>query len=151
MPFAPSGSEAPSCLINNASMFEFDTIGTMDAGRLNRHLAVNLTAPVLLSRDFAASLPPDVPGNIINIIDQRVWAPTPEFFSYSLSKSALWSATRMLAQALSPRIRVNAVGPGPALPSVHQKSGDFEAEAGSTLLHRGTSPEEIATAIRFHP
>ena len=140
---------APICLINNASLFEYDEIRTLSADGLQRHLAVNVTAPILLAQSFALHLPAGKLGNIINIIDQRVWAPTPEFFSYSLSKSALWAATKMLAQGLSPRIRVNAVGPGPTLPSVHQKPGDFEAEAASTPLHRGTMPEEIAAAVRF--
>ncbi len=140
---------APRCLVNNASVFEFDELATLKPEGWARHLAVNLTAPVMLSQAFAKVLPVDQPGNIINIIDQRVWASTPEFFSYSLSKSALWSATRMLAQALSPRIRVNAIGPGPALRSIHQKKEEFDAEVASTILKRGTSPREIAAAVRF--
>jgi NAD(P)-dependent dehydrogenase (short-subunit alcohol dehydrogenase family) len=139
----------PVCLINNASIFEFDTVATMQPETLARHLAVNLQAPVALAQAFACALPADGHGNIINIIDQRVWASTPEFFSYSLSKSALWSATRMLAQGLSPRIRVNAIGPGPTLPNVHQKPEDFAAEAAATLLERATSPREVASAVRF--
>ena len=138
-----------TCLINNASMFEFDQAATLTPAALDRHLAVNLTTPILLAQGFAAQLPDQTEGNIINIIDQRAWATTPEYFSYSLSKTALWSATRMLAQAYSPRLRVNAIGPGPALRSVHQRPGDFEAEAAGTLLHRGTNPEQIASAIRF--
>ena len=139
----------PACLVNNASMFEFDALPTLTHDSWARHIAVNLTAPVLLSQAFARALPQGRAGNIINIIDQRVWASTPEFFSYSLSKSALWSATRMLAQALGPAIRVNAIGPGPALRSVHQQTADFDAEVGSTILKRGTNPDEIAHAVRF--
>ncbi len=138
-----------TCLINNASMFEFDQAATLTCAALDRHLAVNLTAPILLAQGFAAQLPDQIEGNIINIIDQRAWATTPEYFSYSLSKTALWTATRMLAQAYSPRLRVNAIGPGPALRSVHQRPGDFEAEAAGTLLHRGTNPQQIANTIRF--
>lgn len=139
----------PCCLVNNASVFEFDELATLTPQGWARHLAVNLTAPVMLSQAFSQALPAKRTGNIINIIDQRVWASTPEFFSYSLSKSALWSATRMLAQALSPRIRVNAIGPGPALRSIHQQPEEFDAEVSSTLLKRGTSPTEIAAAVRF--
>jgi NAD(P)-dependent dehydrogenase (short-subunit alcohol dehydrogenase family) len=83
------------------------------------------------------------------MIDQRVWKPTPHYFSYATSKAGLWSMTRMLAQALAPRIRVNAIGPGPALPSAHQTEAEFRAQCEATLLRRGTTPEEIAAAVRF--
>jgi NAD(P)-dependent dehydrogenase (short-subunit alcohol dehydrogenase family) len=149
LPRCVSALGAPACLVNNASVFEFDVLSTLTPASWARHLGVNLTAPVMLSQAFAESLPPALSGNIINVIDQRVWAMTPEFFSYSLSKSALWSATRMLAQALSPRIRVNAIGPGPALRSIHQRPDEFDAEVASTILRRGTSPQEIAAAVRF--
>jgi len=149
LPRCTSAIGAPSCLVNNASVFEFDSLTTLRPEGWARHLAVNLTAPVMLAQAFAAALPGTAAGNIINIIDQRVWASTPEFFSYSLSKSALWTATRMLAQALGPRIRVNAIGPGPALRSSHQKPEEFDAEAASTILKRGTNPAEIASAVRF--
>ena len=102
-----------------------------------------------LAQALARNLPAGVPGNVINIIDQRVWNLTPEFFSYTVSKAGLWSATRMLAQALAPTIRVNAIGPGPVLKSIHQTEEDFAQEARSTLLQRGSSPAEIAAAIRF--
>ncbi len=140
---------APTCLVNNASLFEFDDIATLSADGLSRHLAVNLTAPILLSQAFAVHLPARQAGAIINIIDQRAWASTPEYFSYSLSKSALWSATRMLAQGLSPRIRVNGIGPGPTLANIHQNAEDFAAEAAATLLARRTTPQDIARAVRF--
>jgi NAD(P)-dependent dehydrogenase (short-subunit alcohol dehydrogenase family) len=104
---------------------------------------------VFLARDLAAKLPEGAGGNVINIIDQRVWRPTPEFFSYTLSKAALWPATRMLAQALAPRVRVNAIGPGPVLQSVHQQPADFEAECQGPLLKRPPSVEEIAAAVRY--
>jgi NAD(P)-dependent dehydrogenase (short-subunit alcohol dehydrogenase family) len=149
VPACAASLGAPCCLINNASVFEYDAVATLAPEVLARHLAVNLTAPVLLAQAFARALPAGESGNIVNIIDQRVWATTPEFFSYSLSKSALWAATRMLAQGLSPRIRVNAIGPGPALRSVHQRPEDFAAEAAATILGRGTSPDEIARAVRF--
>jgi NAD(P)-dependent dehydrogenase (short-subunit alcohol dehydrogenase family) len=137
------------CLINNASEFEFDTAATMTPADWARHMDCNLRAPVFLAREFAAQLPPGCTGLVINIIDQRVLRPSPEYFSYSLSKAALWDATRMLAQALAPRVRVNAIGPGPVLANIHQTPADFAAECASTLLGRGTSPEEIAAAVRF--
>ena len=98
---------------------------------------------------FARRLPAEREGLIVNLLDQRVLKPSPEFFSYSLSKAALWDATRMLAQALAPRIRVNGIGPGPTLPSVHQDQAAFDAEAAATLLRRPTSPAEIAQALRY--
>jgi len=136
-------------LINNASEFLPDSIGNLDETTWDLHLCVNLKAPVFLSEAMAKQLPADTEGNIINIIDQRVWNLTPEFFSYTISKAGLWTATRTLAQALAPRIRVNAIGPGPVLRSVHQTDDDFEREKQSTLLKRGPSAKEIAAAVRF--
>lgn len=140
---------APSCLINNASEFLLDSIETLTPERWQTHLDINLRAPVFLAKALAECLPVGMQGNVINIIDQRVWQLTPEFFSYTVSKAGLWSATRMLAQALAPRIRVNAIGPGPVLQSVHQSVQDFAKETASTLLARATAPSEIAAAVRF--
>jgi NAD(P)-dependent dehydrogenase (short-subunit alcohol dehydrogenase family) len=140
---------APTCLINNASEFQFDDLATMTPTDWTRHMDVNLRAPVFLGQAFAAALPVGATGNIINIIDQRVWKPTPEFFSYTLSKQGLWDATRLMAQALAPSIRVNGIGPGPVLKSVHQTAADFAHEAASTPLGRGSAPDEIAAAVRF--
>jgi NAD(P)-dependent dehydrogenase (short-subunit alcohol dehydrogenase family) len=139
----------PSCLINNAAMFVYDEIATLDPATWDAQLAVNLRAPALLAKAFAAHLPDGVEGNIVNMIDQRVWKPTPHYFSYATSKAGLWSMTRTLAQALAPRIRVNAIGPGPALRSAHQTEAEFRAQCEATLLRRGTTPEEIAAAVRF--
>jgi len=136
-------------LINNASEFLPDSIGNLDETTWDLHLCINLKAPVFLSEAMAKRLPEGVEGNIINIIDQRVWNLTPEFFSYTISKAGLWTATRTLAQALAPRIRVNAIGPGPVLRSIHQTDDDFEREKQSTLLKRGPSATEIAAAVRF--
>jgi NAD(P)-dependent dehydrogenase (short-subunit alcohol dehydrogenase family) len=139
----------PTCLINNASMFVYDDLMTLDPRIWDAQLAVNLKAPVFLAKAFAASLPTDAAGNVINMIDQRVWKPTPHFFSYATSKAALWSATRTLAQALAPRVRVNAIGPGPVLKSSHQTDEEFRLQCEATILRRGTTPEEIASAVRF--
>ncbi len=136
-------------LINNASVFQDDRIETLSLESWDAHMQTNLRAPVRLSQAFAAELPEDADGLIINILDQRVWKPNPRFFSYGLSRSALWSATQVLAQALAPRIRVNAIAPGPTLPSIHQTSEDFAAEAEHVLLERRSSPEDIAAAARY--
>lgn len=138
-----------TCLINNASLFVEDDIRSLDPAVLDRHFAINLKAPLLLAKAFATTLPEGMPGNIVNIIDQRVLAPGPDFLSYGLSKASLFAATRMLAQALAPRIRVNGVGPGPVLPSIYQSAASFDDEVRSTLLGRAVAPEEIAAAVRF--
>ncbi len=136
-------------LVNSASAFEDDRVGGLSRQTWDLHLETNLRAPVVLAEAFAAALPADRTGLVVNIIDQRVWRPNPQFFSYSLSKAGLWWATQTLAQALAPRIRVNAIGPGPVLPSVHQAPGEFEAEAAGTLLQRRATPDEIAAALRY--
>ena len=136
-------------LINNASIFEMDQMGEVSLTSWQRHMDINLRAPVMLAQSFAKALPDDAHGNIINIVDQRVWRLNPRFFSYTLSKSGLWTATRTLAQALAPRIRVNAIGPGPALPSARMSDAEFAKQESLTLLGRGTSPAEISEAAKF--
>jgi len=140
---------APCCLVNNASAFVADTATAPSPATWDTHLQVNLAAPVRLAQEMYAALPADETGCIINIIDQRVLAPTPEFFSYTIAKSALWTATRLLAQAMAPRVRVNAIGPGPVLKNVFQSDAAFAAECAATLLGRQTQPEEIAAAVRY--
>jgi len=140
---------APVCLINNASEFQVDTVATTTPATWDTHLDINLRAPVFLAQSLFLNLPQGASGNVINIIDQRVWKLTPDFFSYTISKAGLWTATRTLAQALAPRVRVNAIGPGPVLKSIHQTDAEFAREAASTLLGRGPSPEEIAAAVGF--
>ncbi len=136
-------------LINNASIFEPDEVGSISNDSWAQHQDTNLRAPVMLAQAFAKQLPEGAHGNIINIVDQRVWKLNPRFFSYTMSKAGLWTATRTLAQALAPRIRVNAIGPGPALPSVRMDQAEFDKQARLTLLGRGTSPQEISTAAKF--
>ncbi len=136
-------------LVNNASEFEPDEVETLSPERWDRHFAVNLRAPAFLARDFARQLPEGREGCIVNIVDQRVWKPTPQFFSYSLTKAALFSATRTMAQALAPRIRVNAVGPGPTLANERQSGDDFARQSGAVLLGRGGTPDEIAEAVLY--
>jgi NAD(P)-dependent dehydrogenase (short-subunit alcohol dehydrogenase family) len=110
---------------------------------------VNVIAPLMLSQAFAKQLPHGLKGNIINIIDQRVWKLTPAYMSYTLSKSALWTLTQTLAQSLAPHIRVNAVGPGPTLPNASQTSAVFEAEASAVLLQSAVAPHAIADAVQY--
>lgn len=136
-------------LVNNASLFENDSIRSLTADSLDAHLSVNLKAPLLLAQAFARALPEGRGGNIINIIDQRVWKPTPWFTSYTVSKAGLLSLTQTLAMALAPRIRVNGIGPGPVLANERQTAEQFERQWQSTLLQRGAEPDEIAAAITF--
>ena len=146
---ASATADPITLLVNSASRFEADRIGSLSAETLDAHLQVNLRAPLLLAQAFANALPSDHQGLIVNIVDQRVWRLTPQFFSYTLSKAALWTATQTLAQALAPRIRVNAIGPGPTLASVHQAAGDFDAEANAVPLGHGPTPEEIGGALAY--
>ncbi|MDX2203039.1 MAG: SDR family oxidoreductase [Hyphomicrobiaceae bacterium] len=139
----------PICLINNAALFINDEIISLDPTVWDLQMAVNLKAPVLLAGAMARALGPGATGTIINIVDQRVWRPVPSYFSYGASKSGLWSVTRTLAQALAPRIRVNAIGPGPVLANVTQTPEAFAAECRATPLGRATRPQEIADAVRF--
>lgn len=136
-------------LVNNASIFEQDDIASMDRAGWDRHMEANLRAPALLIQHFAAALPPEAEGVAVNIIDQRVLHPGADFLSYTLSKSGLWTLTRTLALALAPRIRVNAIGPGPVLQSIHQSQADFAAEVESVPLRRQTELAEICRAIAF--
>jgi NAD(P)-dependent dehydrogenase (short-subunit alcohol dehydrogenase family) len=136
-------------LVNCASVFEPDAFADMNRASWDLHLETNLRAPLVLSQAFARRLPEDREGLIVHLLDQRVLNPKPEFFSYSLSKAALWDATRLMAQALAPRVRVNGIGPGPTLPSIHQDRAAFEAEAAATLMGRPVSPQDIAAALRY--
>jgi NAD(P)-dependent dehydrogenase (short-subunit alcohol dehydrogenase family) len=136
-------------LVNSASHFEDDRVGGLTSRGLDAHYATNLRAPVLLAQAFAAALPADRSGLVVNIVDQRVWRLTPQLVSYTLSKAALWAATQTLAQALAPRIRVNAIGPGPTAPNIYQAPADFAAEAAGVLLGHGATPDEIGAALAY--
>ena len=139
----------PALLVNNASIFEVDTAHDFTVDRFNRHLAVNLRAPVLLARAFVAALPDPQRGSIVNIVDQRVWRLTPQFFTYTLAKAALWTATQTLAQAYAPRIRVNAVGPGPVLPNEALSPADFEQESRHVPLESAVPVSQIVDAVVY--
>ena len=136
-------------LVNNASLFKPDTVEAFSDGLWERHFAVHVKAPSILARDFARQLPEGAEGSIVNIIDQRVWNPTPRYYSYTLSKAALWMATRTMAQAFAPRIRVNAIGPGPSLPNERQDDAAFQAQVEGLILRRGPGLEEFGRTVRF--
>jgi NAD(P)-dependent dehydrogenase (short-subunit alcohol dehydrogenase family) len=134
-------------LVNNAAPFERDEWHDADRTSWDAHLEPGLRAPFVLMQQFAHLLPCAAEGVIINMLDQRVWSITPHFVSYTVAKAGLWALTQSMALALAPRIRVNGIGPGPALPNTRQTTEQFERQSASTPLRRGTSPEEIARAV----
>jgi NAD(P)-dependent dehydrogenase (short-subunit alcohol dehydrogenase family) len=136
-------------LVNNASEFGRDAITTLEPAGFERNLHINMKVPVLLTQAFAAALPADQHGAVVNMIDQRVLHPGADFLSYTIAKSALWTATQMLAQALAPRIRVNAVGPGPVLPNAHEGDEGFAEEVARVPLQRPVEPADIAEAVLY--
>ncbi|MBN9308080.1 SDR family oxidoreductase [Devosia sp.] len=134
-------------LVNNASLFERDAATDLDEALWDAHFAVHAEAPAFLARDFAAQLPDDVQGNIINIIDERVLDLSPAYFSYTLSKSVLWTMTRTLAQSLAPRIRVNAVAPGPTAPPPHVTPEAHARRLTELPLGTAADPDGIADGV----
>jgi NAD(P)-dependent dehydrogenase (short-subunit alcohol dehydrogenase family) len=138
-----------ACLVNNASEFVMDKVDTATRASWDAHIETNLRAPLVLSQAFARQLPAGSEGNIVNLLDQRVLSLTPYFLSYTVAKAGLWTLTQTLALGLAPRIRVNGIGPGPTLPSPRQSEAQFAAQCAAMPLGRGTTPEEIAAAVRF--
>jgi NAD(P)-dependent dehydrogenase (short-subunit alcohol dehydrogenase family) len=138
-----------ACLVNNASVFEMDQVATATRQSWDRHIETNLRAPLVLSQVFARQLPDGAEGNIVNLLDQRVWKLTPYFLSYTVAKAGLWTLTQTLALALAPRIRVNGIGPGPTLPSPRQSAEQFRQQQAAVPLKRGPALAEIAGAVRF--
>jgi len=138
-----------TCLVNNAACFTWDWPDNFDEAGWTQHHEVNLRAPVFLAKAFASALPSDREGNVINLIDQKVQALNPHYFTYTIAKSGLWTATRTLAQALAPRIRVNAIAPGPVLPFAGQSDEDFARECRDTLLKRAVPLSDITATVRF--
>jgi NAD(P)-dependent dehydrogenase (short-subunit alcohol dehydrogenase family) len=149
LPRAAAALGPVTCLVNNASVFEMDKIDTATRESWDRHIETNLRAPLVLSQAFARHLPDAAEGNIVNLLDQRVWKLTPYFLSYTVAKSGLWTLTQTLALALAPRIRVNGIGPGPTLPSARQTVEQFQQQQAAVPLRRGPTPEEIAATLRF--
>lgn len=146
-----------SVLVNNASIFEYDNIRTATRRNWDRHMGSNLRAPFLLTQAFAAQAPkaglsngePVAGGLIINLCDQRVLKPTPEFMTYSLAKAGLWALTRTSAQALAPDIRVNAIGPGPTVQGTRQSDEHFARQRRATILGRGADAEDVTAALGY--
>ena len=136
-------------LINNASVFEEESWDDVTLESWTKHLGINLHAPFLLSQAFARALPDNAEGSIVNIIDQRVLNLTPEFMSYTVSKSGLWTLTQTLVMALAPRIRVNGVGPGPTLPNERQTDEVFQRQVSATPMRRKVELSDITAAVTY--
>ena len=159
VPMAVQGLGGPlTVLVNNASIFEYDTIRTASRKSWDRHLESNLRAPFVLTQAFVAQAPaagqdaagePVASGLVINMIDQRVHKLTPEFMTYTLAKMGLWALTRTAAQGLAPQIRVNAIGPGPTLQGARQSDSHFARQRAATVLGRGANPADITAALGF--
>ena len=159
VPMAVQGLGGPlTVLVNNASIFEYDTLRTASRKSWDRHLESNLRAPFVLTQAFAAQAPaagcdaagePMASGLVINMIDQRVHKLTPEFMTYTIAKMGLWALTRTAAQALAPQIRVNAIGPGPTLQGARQSDSHFTRQRAATVLGRGANPSDITAALGF--
>ncbi len=145
-------------LVNNASVFERDSLATATREAWDRHLGLHGRAPLLLLQALAAQVPDPVPdargepvaqGLAVNVIDQRVLKLTPEFFTYTLSKALLWTLTQTAARALAPRVRVNAIAPGPTLRAARQSPAHFAAQRAATVLGRGSDPGDVAAALDY--
>jgi NAD(P)-dependent dehydrogenase (short-subunit alcohol dehydrogenase family) len=145
-------------LVNNASIFDYDRIDTATRKGWDRHMESNLRAPYVLTQHFARQCPPARPdaageplarGLIVNMIDQRVWKPTPEFSTYTIAKMGLWALTRTAAQGLAPHVRVNAIGPGPTLRGARQSEGHFARQRAAMPLGRGANPDDVTAALGF--
>lgn len=147
-----------TCLVNNASIFEYDRLETATRSSWDRHMESNLRAPFVLTQGFAAQVPnpvmddmeePEAQGLVVNIIDQRVRKLTPEFMTYTLAKMGLWALTQTAAQGLAPRVRVNAIGPGPTLQGERQSQDHFDRQRAATILKRGSNPKDISAALGY--
>jgi len=149
VPLASAAVGRLTLLVNNANEFTSDEIGRLDRVNFDRQIAVGLRAPLFLAEAFAAQAPEGGIASVVNLLDQRVYRQMPRFFSYGVAKSALFTATGMLAQALAPKVRVNAVAPGPTLPSRLQAAADFVRQGSAVPLGHGPNPDEIAAAVLY--
>jgi NAD(P)-dependent dehydrogenase (short-subunit alcohol dehydrogenase family) len=147
LPQAVSAFGPIGVLVNNASPFERDEWHDATRTSWDAHIEPGLRAPFVLMQHFARALPAGAEGAVINMLDQRVWSITPHFVSYTVAKAGLWALTQSMALALAPRIRVNGIGPGPALPNTRQTPDQFARQSASVPLGHGTSPDEIARAV----
>ena len=159
LPAASAALGGPiTCLVNNASIFEYDTLQSATRTSWDRHIESNLRAPFVLTQALAAQdLPilqddagePLASGLVVNMIDQRVRKLTPEFMTYTIAKMGLWAMTQTIAQALAPAIRVNAIGPGPTLRGARQSEAHFAAQRAGTVTGRGANPDDITAALGY--
>lgn len=147
LPAAAAALGTIGVLVNNASRFERDEWDDATRESWDAHMEANLRAPFVLIQAFGRALPAAAEGVVVNMLDQRVWSLTPHFVSYTISKAGLWALTQTMALALAPRIRVNAIGPGPALPSPRQSDAAFARQSASVPLGHGTDPEEVGRAV----
>lgn len=138
-----------SGLVNSASVFDYDTPGAMNIEAFDRAMAVNLRAPALLSERFAAQADPARDNCIVNMLDQKLWAMNPDFYSYTMSKAALLAATDMMARAFAPAVRVNAIAPGLLLPSYDQTREEFETVASRNQMQRPIALDDVSSALEF--
>jgi NAD(P)-dependent dehydrogenase (short-subunit alcohol dehydrogenase family) len=136
-------------LVNNAAIFDYDRPETADPRRWQRHMAINLRAPLVLTQGLLTQLPAGVEANVVNLIDARVLNLTPHYTSYTVSKAGLWALTRHLASALAPRVRVNAIAPGPTLPDSGMSAERFAALGRAAPLGRAPGLDEICRALRL--
>ncbi|OYU52756.1 MAG: short chain dehydrogenase [Alphaproteobacteria bacterium PA1] len=136
-------------LVNNASIFEGDEASDFTRASWDRHFDVHVRVPCELARNLAAALPAGQSGSIVNLIDQRIFKLTPQFFTYTLSKAALATATHTLAQALAPHVRVNGVAPGPTARNIRQSDEDFQKQVDATLLGTGSPVDDVVEAVCF--
>ena len=136
------------CLINNASLFENDKLENFTTDSWGKHLRTNLRAPALLSKEFAKNIS-GKNNNIINIIDQRVFKLTPYFFSYTISKTGLYTLTKTSAMSLAPNIRVNGIAPGPTIKNKRQSEKHFKKQYLATPLKKKVDAEQVCNAVDF--
>ncbi len=136
-----------TCLVNCASLFELDRPLDFTVADWDKHQAINLRAPAILGRDFAKQV--DKSGVIVNLLDQKLWNLNPDFYSYTVSKIALSGVTEILARALAPKIRVNAIAPGITLPAAKQSEKNFRAAQSKAPLGIGATPADLVRALRF--
>ena len=138
-----------TCIVNNASLFEYDSATTFSPGLLTALMRTNLAAPLLLAQALYAATPENSQAVVINLLDQKLYNLNPDFLSYTLSKAALDAATKMLAQALAPRVRLVGVAPGITLVSGDQSEDGFRQAHSVTPLGRSSTPQDIADAVVY--
>ncbi len=159
LPAAAEGLGGPiTVLVNNASVFEYDTLKSATRAGWDKHLESNLRAPFVLTQALYAQVPdpvsddngePLAQGLVLNMIDQKVRKLTPEHMTYTIAKMGLWAFTRTAAQAMGPKVRINAIGPGPTLQGARQPKENFEGQRGATILRRGSNPADICAALGY--